>query len=189
MHHSPGRRRPGRSLRADPAIASIPDGVDAVTASTAIPERNIELDLARRKAIRASQAKSDFLAAMSHETRTPMNGIIGMIQQMKEGVVPPPRYLKGLRGAARYLQATVEEVLDFSKLQSGKIELEHTLIDIAEVAEGVVEIYREQLRELLTNYGPVFEVWHDGANGGDDCSKRRGGGRAGAGHVAAHGHR
>jgi signal transduction histidine kinase/ActR/RegA family two-component response regulator len=93
---------------------------------------------------RANAFKDEFIANLSHEIRNPLNGVIGFIRQLKDGVAPPARSLEALRGAAHYLQATVEEVLDFSKLQSGRLEVEHGLFDIGEMVTGVAVIYREQ---------------------------------------------
>lgn len=105
-----------------------------------VDERTVELK-------RALDFKSDFVANVSHEIRNPLNGVIGMIRQLKEGELPPRRYLTSLRSAAHYLQSTVEDVVDFSKLERGTIELEEDLFDIDRTARGVVGIYAEQAKE------------------------------------------
>lgn len=93
---------------------------------------------------RANEFKDEFIANLSHEIRNPLNGVIGFIRQLSPGKPPPERSLRALRGAAHYLQTTVEDVLDFAKLQSGDLEVEKRLFDIREVVGGVVGIYREQ---------------------------------------------
>jgi signal transduction histidine kinase/CheY-like chemotaxis protein len=97
-----------------------------------------------RELERANEFKDDFIANLSHEIRNPLNGVIGFIRQLRPDVPPPAGNLKALRGAAHYLQTTVEEVLDFSKLESGRIEPENDLFDLRELASGVAEIYRGQ---------------------------------------------
>ncbi|NBD37975.1 MAG: response regulator [Verrucomicrobia bacterium] len=96
---------------------------------------------------KANAFKDDFIANLSHEIRNPLNGVIGLIRQMREGSPPPGRYLKSLKQAAHYLQATVEEVLDFSKLQTGEIPVDRNLINVEEVVNGVLGIYRERATE------------------------------------------
>jgi signal transduction histidine kinase/CheY-like chemotaxis protein len=93
---------------------------------------------------KANEFKDDFIANLSHEIRNPLNGVIGLIQQLKPGVPPPERYLGALQGAAHYLQTTVEEVLDFSKLQSGELTVDGSLFDLHKIVTGVIEIYRTQ---------------------------------------------
>ena len=107
---------------------------------TIVEERTVELK-------RANEFKDEFIANLSHEIRNPLNGVIGLIRQMREGSPPPSRYLKSLKQAAHYLQATVEEVLDFSKLQTGEIPMERNLTNLDELVNGVLGIYRERATE------------------------------------------
>jgi signal transduction histidine kinase/ActR/RegA family two-component response regulator len=95
---------------------------------------------------KALEFKSEFVANVSHEIRNPLNGVIGMIRQLKAGEMPPGRYIASLRSAAHYLQATVEAVVDFAKLESGRIDLEEDVFDIENTARGVMEIYGDQAR-------------------------------------------
>ncbi|NDV61388.1 response regulator [Puniceicoccales bacterium CK1056] len=91
---------------------------------------------------KANEFKDDFIANLSHEIRNPLNGVIGLIEQLKPGTPLPDRHVGALQGAAHYLQTTVEEVLDFAKLQSGELQIEKGLVDLNKVVNGVVEIYR-----------------------------------------------
>ena len=89
----------------------------------ALEVRNIELDLARKKALKASQAKSDFLASMSHEIRTPMNGVMGFARLLAKSKLDPKQLeqLQSIRESADTLLRVINDVLDFSKLESGQV--------------------------------------------------------------------
>jgi PAS domain S-box-containing protein len=97
----------------------------------------------------ATQAKSAFLANMSHEIRTPMNAILGLTHLMaRDG---PDRLqlerLAKVDGAARHLLAIINDVLDLSKIESGRMELERIVFDVAAVVGGALDMVRERLRE------------------------------------------
>ena len=112
-----------------------------------IHERTFELE-------KANSIKDEFIANLSHEIRNPLNGVIGLIRQLKEGGVPSAGSIKALKSAADYLHLTVEEVLDFSKLETGKITISKDTFDLESVAAGVIQIYRKQADEkgLVVDY-------------------------------------
>ena len=88
--------------------------------------QNVELDLAKKRAQEAARIKSEFLANMSHELRTPLNGVIGFSRQMlKTGLSTSQRdYMSTIERSANNLLSIINDVLDFSRLESGKLVLE-----------------------------------------------------------------
>jgi PAS domain S-box-containing protein len=96
------------------------------------------LRLARDEAEAANKAKSAFLATMSHEIRTPLNGVLGMAQAMAAGELSPTQRerLDVVRQSGESLLAILNDVLDLSKIEAGKLELEETEFDIEHLARG-----------------------------------------------------
>src|SRR5262249_43617670 len=105
-------------------------------------EANAEIRNARDAAEEASRAKSQFLANMSHELRTPLNAIIGYSEMLQEDFAPQgeTRTLADLRrieGAGRHLLALINDILDLSKIEAGKIDLHAEEFDVAGLIEDV----------------------------------------------------
>jgi signal transduction histidine kinase/ActR/RegA family two-component response regulator len=108
-------------------------------------EKRNELDLieARQAAESANEAKSLFLATVSHEIRTPLNGVYGMAQAMARDDLPPAQRerLEVICRSSESLLAIVNDVLDLSKINAGKVELEAIDFDPAALANGVRETF------------------------------------------------
>ena len=88
--------------------------------------QNVELDLAKKRAQEAARIKSEFLANMSHELRTPLNGVIGFTRQMLKTTLGTTQrdYMHTIERSANNLLSIINDVLDFSKLEAGKLVLE-----------------------------------------------------------------
>ncbi|KGD66648.1 sensor/response regulator hybrid [Alcanivorax nanhaiticus] len=101
--------------------------------------QNIELDMARKEALKASQIKSEFLANMSHEIRTPLNGILGFTKLLGRSSMTPRQqdYLSTIHKSADSLLAIINDILDFSKIEAGKLSLEHTPLNLHDLIEDV----------------------------------------------------
>ncbi|CAI0733250.1 two-component sensor histidine kinase BarA [Serratia entomophila] len=111
--------------------------------------QNVELDLAKKRAQEAARIKSEFLANMSHELRTPLNGVIGFTRQMLKTdlSVTQADYLQTIERSANNLLTIINDVLDFSKLEAGKLVLEHIPFSLRETLDEVIVLLAPSAHE------------------------------------------
>jgi PAS domain S-box-containing protein len=104
-----------------------------------VEARTAELSRAREEAEHASRAKSAFLAAMSHEIRTPMNGVIGMVDVLHQSSLRGHQVemVNLIRDSAYSLLGIIEDILDISKIEAGRMEIERAPMRLADIVEGV----------------------------------------------------
>lgn len=108
-----------------------------------------QLRAARDAAEAGNRAKAAFLATMSHELRTPMNGVLGMTELllMTELTDEQREYLGWSKSSAESLLAVLNDVLDFSKIDAGKLDLELTTFDLHDLLNGLVALHRQVAME------------------------------------------
>ena len=111
----------------------------------------------------SAQAKSDFLARMSHEIRTPMNGIIGMTQiALKEGQSEERRVdcLKKIESSSNYLMGLLNDILDMSKIESGKMKLVTERFSLRNMVEEIRTLMEERIANKSMEFTVEFQVKH-----------------------------
>ena len=114
-----------------------------------------EQEKSRQEAIRANMAKSDFLSSMSHDIRTPMNAITGMTEIALKNLHDPERikdYLEKIKLSNKHLLGLINDVLDMSKIESGKMKLNLAPMSLREVMDDIVNIVRPQVRERQQSF-------------------------------------
>ncbi len=107
-----------------------------------------QLDTARAEAIRANKAKSEFLSNMSHDIRTPMNGIVGMTAIAVANIQDQARVqdcLKKIMMSSKHLLGLINDVLDMSKIESGKLSLNVNQLSLREAMSNIVNIVQPQV--------------------------------------------
>ncbi|QFU25398.1 two-component sensor histidine kinase BarA [Shewanella eurypsychrophilus] len=111
--------------------------------------QNVELDLAKKRALEASRIKSEFLANMSHELRTPLNGVIGFAKQLLKTPLHSSQqdYINTIEKSATNLLGIINDILDFSKLEAGKMILENMPFALRETLDDTITLLSNSARE------------------------------------------
>jgi len=118
------------------------------TLEARVAQRTAELATARDAAEAASRAKSSFLANMSHEIRTPLNAILGLTHLLRGEAAPTQAERLGkIDTAGKHLLAILNDVLDLSKIEAGKLQLEHSDFSLADVLDHVHSLLADSARE------------------------------------------
>jgi PAS domain S-box-containing protein len=143
--HDRGLARRDEDGRADRMVGSLNDVTARKHAEQALQE-------AKETAEAANRIKSEFLANMSHELRTPLNAIIGFSEMMGRQMLGPlgsehyVEYARDIHDSGTHLLGLINDILDVSKLEAGKVELEDNEIDMAEVIEATFRLVRERAK-------------------------------------------
>ena len=108
----------------------------------------------------ASQSKTTFLSRMSHEIRTPMNGIIGMLtlaQEKMDKEDPIMQYLKRADELSEHLLSLINDILDMSRIEAGKVELENRPFSLRQLGDKLYDMFAKELDERGIHYSVDFE--------------------------------
>ncbi|WP_298927422.1 response regulator [uncultured Ramlibacter sp.] len=119
------------------------------TLEARVEQRTAQLAASREEALTAARAKAAFLATMSHEIRTPLNGVVGMSTLLAETKLDAEQrdYLQTVRLSSDQLLSVINDVLDFSKIESGKLDLEAEPVSVRGAVEEACDIAAPRARE------------------------------------------
>ncbi|WP_348814660.1 ATP-binding protein [Halomonas sp. H10-59] len=111
-----------------------------------LQQQSQELQRAVQQAEAASQAKSEFMAIMSHEVRTPLNGVVGMLDVLEDEPSQEKReqHFATLRESTASLRAVINDVLDYSKIEAGRLDLDHSPFPLTRMVARLAEGYRSR---------------------------------------------
>jgi len=142
--------------------------MEAALLSLGLAYRINTLNRDKQKAFTSAQAKSDLLATMSHEIRTPMNGILGMAQLLKDTKLTSQQnhYLKTILGSGQTLLTILNDILDHSKIEAGKLEIESIPFNIRQTLDETASIFATRATDKMLYFniymGPTVPLALDG---------------------------
>ena len=122
-----------------------------------------KLERAEREAVHANRAKSEFLSNMSHDIRTPMNGIVGMTAIAMTNINDTARVencLKKITLSSKHLLGLINDVLDMSKIESGKLSLNMDAVSLRDTMDSLVNIVQPQIREKNQHFDIFIQEIH-----------------------------
>ncbi|MEK8052370.1 ATP-binding protein [Ideonella sp. DXS22W] len=168
------RRRDGTLVEVSVTVSPIRDRDGRIVGASKVardigPQRRLErLEQENREVHRAAQMKSRFLASMSHELRTPLNAVIGFADLLRGGSVPPDspkhaRFLGHIASSGRHLLQLINDVLDLSKVEAGKLVFAPEPLSPQELVRHVIELMQPEARRRGVQLQLVPEVLRDDA--------------------------
>ncbi|MGB5417713.1 ATP-binding protein [Algibacter sp.] len=118
--------------------------------SSKLELRNKQLEIAKNEALKSSELKTQFISNVSHELRTPLYGVVGITSLLLENSTLSTRdkkYIKSLKHSGDYLLNLINDILQFGKIESNKIELKHTSVNLNATLENIVNSFDYKLQE------------------------------------------
>ncbi|RLD81264.1 MAG: hypothetical protein DRJ07_09460, partial [Bacteroidetes bacterium] len=137
--------------------------VESITVNTLditdLKETQTNLEKAIQEAERANKAKSEFLANMSHEIRTPLNAVIGFTELLESQITDnkQKKYLRSVKAGGRSLLTIINDILDLSKIEAGKMELHYEPVHINNLIDEISQIFSIKIEEK----GLILETYTD----------------------------
>lgn len=133
-----------------------------------LERKNVELDNARRQAEAASEAKSEFLANVSHEVRNPLNGVLGFLGLLEKTELSPQQrgFLHTIDVSARNLLTIINDLLDLSRIEAGKMSLDFRVFSIEEMLKDILALHspaaEEKKLKLILNVDDELPEYAEG---------------------------
>ncbi len=143
------------------------DITERVKMEQALRESKEHLSRMNAELARAARLKDEFLASMSHELRTPLNSILGMAETLEEGIIGPINKRQALAvntilSSGNHLLALINDVLDVSKIEAGKLTLETHRVPLETICQGSLNIIQETTRkkqqQIVTRFDPPVKM-------------------------------